>query len=137
MFDKLNRTDGTFSRSDFVFDADRNHYTCPQGKLLVQFRRAYATPRSGITTDGTRLYREQVRLPGLHIQEAVLSEHAAAQSAALYWWPTPGRKSPGSCQGLMEFRPANRDRQDACHTARSYFALPNRIEVGLRGGLNG
>ena len=48
---------GTFSRSDFVLDAERNHYTCPQGKLLVQFRRTYATPRSGITKDGTRLYR--------------------------------------------------------------------------------
>lgn len=57
VFDKSNRTDGTFSRSDFVFDTDRNHYTCPQGKLLVQFRRTYTTPRSGITKDGTRLYR--------------------------------------------------------------------------------
>jgi hypothetical protein len=79
---QVNRTDGTFSRSDFV--ADRNHYTCPQGKLLVQFRRAYAIPRSGITKDGTgcdSTAREQVRLPGLNIQEAVLSEHAAAQSA--------------------------------------------------------
>jgi hypothetical protein len=35
VFDKSNRTDGTFSRSEFVFDAERNHYTCPQGKLLV------------------------------------------------------------------------------------------------------
>jgi Transposase DDE domain len=58
VFDKSNRTDGTFSRSDFVFDAERNHYTCcPQGKLLVQFRRTCATPRPGITKDGTRLYR--------------------------------------------------------------------------------
>ena len=57
VFDKSNRTDGTFSRSDFVFDAERNHYTCPQGKLLVQFRRTFATPRSGITKDGTRLCR--------------------------------------------------------------------------------
>ena len=57
MFDKSNRTDGTFSRSDFVFDTDRNHYTCPQGKLLVQLRRAYTTPRSGIIKEGTRLYR--------------------------------------------------------------------------------
>ena len=57
VFDKSNRTDGTFSRSCFVFDAERNHYTCPQGKLLAQFRRTYATPRSGITKDGTRLYR--------------------------------------------------------------------------------
>ena len=57
VFDKSNRTDGTFSRSDFVFDTERNHYTCPQGKLLVQFRRNYTTPRSGITKEGTRLYR--------------------------------------------------------------------------------
>ena len=39
VFDKSNRTDGTFSRSDFVFDADRNHYTCPQGKLLTSRQR--------------------------------------------------------------------------------------------------
>jgi transposase len=57
VFDKSNRTDGTFSRSDFVFDPERNHYTCPQGKLLVQFRRSFKTPRSGVTKDGTRLYR--------------------------------------------------------------------------------
>src|SRR6266478_5588541 len=57
VFDKSNRTDGTFSRSDLIFDAERNHYTCPQGKLLVQFRRTFATPRSGITKEGTRLYR--------------------------------------------------------------------------------
>jgi transposase len=56
VFDKSNRTDGTFSRSDFVFVTERNHYTCPQGKLLVQFRRAYRTPRSGITKEGPRLY---------------------------------------------------------------------------------
>ena len=40
-----------------VFDPERNHYTCPQGKLLVQFRRSFRTPRSGVTKDGTRLYR--------------------------------------------------------------------------------
>jgi hypothetical protein len=57
VFDKSNRTDGTFSRSDFVFDPERNHDTCPQGKLLVQFRRSFKTPRSGVTKDGTRLYR--------------------------------------------------------------------------------
>lgn len=57
MFDKSNRTDGTFSRSDFVFDREENRYTCPQGKFLVLFRRSFAIPRSGITKDGTRLYR--------------------------------------------------------------------------------
>jgi hypothetical protein len=57
VFDKSNRTDGTFSRADFAFDAERNRYTCPAGKELVQFRRSYATPRSGVTAEGTRLYR--------------------------------------------------------------------------------
>ena len=57
VFDKSNRTDGTFSRADFAFDAERDRYTCPAGKELVQFRRTYAIPRSGITAEGTRLYR--------------------------------------------------------------------------------
>jgi hypothetical protein len=57
VFDKSNRTDGTFSRADFVFDAERDRYTCPAGKELVQFRRTYAIPRSGVTAEGTRLYR--------------------------------------------------------------------------------
>jgi hypothetical protein len=37
VFDKSNRTDGTLSRADFVFDAERDRYTCPAGKELVQF----------------------------------------------------------------------------------------------------
>ena len=61
VFDKSNRTDGTLSRSDFVFDAEQDRYTCPEGKQLVQFHRAYATPRSGITKEGTRIYRASKR----------------------------------------------------------------------------
>ncbi len=57
VFDKSSRTDGTFSRSDVVFDPARNRATCPQGKLLAQFRRSFKTPRSGVAKDGTRLYR--------------------------------------------------------------------------------
>ena len=57
VFDKSNRTDGTFSRADFAFDAERDRYTCPAGNELVQFRRTYAIPRSGVTAQGTRLYR--------------------------------------------------------------------------------
>ena len=57
VFDKSNRTDGTFSRADFAFDAERDRYTCPAGKELVQFRRTYTIPRSGVTAEGTRLYR--------------------------------------------------------------------------------
>ena len=60
-FDKSNRSDGTFSRADFLFDAEQDRYTCPQGKHLVQFHRTYAEPRSGITREGTRLYRASKR----------------------------------------------------------------------------
>ena len=34
VWDKSTREDGTFSRSDFKFDKDRNIYVCPAGKLL-------------------------------------------------------------------------------------------------------
>ena len=51
VFDKSNRTDGTFSRAAFVFDPEHDRYTCPAGKELVQFRRTYAIPRSGVTAE--------------------------------------------------------------------------------------
>ena len=57
VFDKSARTDGTFSRAEFTFDPEGDRYTCPAGKELVQFRRTYATPRTGVTAEGTRLYR--------------------------------------------------------------------------------
>jgi hypothetical protein len=34
VWDKSRRSDGTFSRADFVFDRERNVYICPGGKLL-------------------------------------------------------------------------------------------------------
>src|SRR5881628_2781709 len=34
VIDKSVREDGTFSRGDFTFDKERNHYVCPMGKLL-------------------------------------------------------------------------------------------------------
>jgi hypothetical protein len=39
IWEKGERTDGTFSRSDFVFDDERNHYSCPKGKQLLRYRR--------------------------------------------------------------------------------------------------
>jgi transposase len=57
VIDKASRTDGTFSRSDFVYDSKQDHYTCPGGKRLVQYRREFSVPRTGITKDGVRFYR--------------------------------------------------------------------------------
>jgi len=34
VWEKSGRDDGTFSRSDFIFDRGKNEYTCPNGKAL-------------------------------------------------------------------------------------------------------
>jgi hypothetical protein len=49
VFDKSKREDGTLSRADFTWDAERGHYLCPRGKTLRT---------TGKVHDGrTRLYR--------------------------------------------------------------------------------
>ena len=57
LMDKSERTDGTFSRSDFVYDAKRDLYECPGGKELRKYRRAFTTPRDGVSKDGRITYR--------------------------------------------------------------------------------
>jgi DDE family transposase len=53
VFDKSGREDGTFSRADFTFDAERDLYLCPRGKTLAT---------TGTVHDGrTRLYRARTR----------------------------------------------------------------------------
>ena len=56
LMDKSERKDGTFSRSDFAFDPDRNHYVCPGGKELRKYHRAFSKPRDGLTKEGTMIY---------------------------------------------------------------------------------
>ena len=62
-------------RADFAFDAERDRYTCPAGKELVQFRRTYAIPRSGVTAEGTRLIA-----PANWIATPADSNHSAART---------------------------------------------------------
>jgi transposase len=57
VFDKSERSDGTFSRADFTYDQDGDSYTCPAGKQLRKYRRAFTIPRIGVTKDRTMLYR--------------------------------------------------------------------------------
>jgi Transposase DDE domain len=52
LIDKSERTDGTFSPSDFTFDTERDLYVCPGGKELRKYRRAFSTPREGVAKDG-------------------------------------------------------------------------------------
>ena len=57
VWDKGERTDGTFSRSDFVFDEESDSHTCPNGKELKRSRRNFKKQRSGITKANTINYR--------------------------------------------------------------------------------
>jgi hypothetical protein len=60
LWEKGERNDGTLSRSDFVFDAEADRYTCPQGKPLLRFHRPFKKPRSGVTKANTINYRASV-----------------------------------------------------------------------------
>lgn len=57
VFDKSQRTDGTFSRDDFIYDDANDRYRCPTGKELIHGRRNYKVPRSGVAKDGMIRYR--------------------------------------------------------------------------------
>src|SRR5690348_17706840 len=61
VFDKSQRTDGTFSRDDFTYDHAADTYRCPAGKTLQHYRRRFAVPRSGIMKDNSTRYRASKR----------------------------------------------------------------------------
>ena len=61
VFEKSDRSDGSFARSDFIYDHKHDRYICPGGKELRQFNRTYATPRSGVHKDGFMRYRASKR----------------------------------------------------------------------------
>jgi len=57
VWDKTERTDGTFSSSDFQRDEAGDEYRCPAGKALRRNRRNFKKPRTGITKAATIIYR--------------------------------------------------------------------------------
>lgn len=57
VWDKTERCDGTFSRSEFEWNGQDNTYRCPVGKTLRSHRRTFKVPRSGLTKAGLILYR--------------------------------------------------------------------------------
>jgi len=101
VWEKAERDDGTFRRSDFVFDAASNTLTCPGGKRLQQYRyRNFAEERTGITKDNTRIYRastsdcgscglKQKCCPGQPRRKIVRSVHEACRDVARRFRETP------------------------------------------------
>ncbi len=57
VFDKSGRSDGTWTRADFEWDAENDQYICPEGHELKQFRRNYSDPNRGPTGKGVAKYR--------------------------------------------------------------------------------
>src|SRR6056297_1936045 len=54
---KSGRSDGTWSRADFEWDAENDQYVCPEGQTLKQFRRKHSDPNRGPTSEGRAKYR--------------------------------------------------------------------------------
>jgi transposase len=57
VFEKGERSDGTFSRSDFTYSQDDDSYTCPGGKTLMHYRRNFSVERNSIDKHGIIRYR--------------------------------------------------------------------------------
>lgn len=57
VWDKTERDDGTFSRSDFTWDERADEYRCPGNKPLRREWRAFSKPRTHITKAETIVYR--------------------------------------------------------------------------------
>jgi transposase len=93
VFDKSERTDGTFSRSDFAYDPEGDLYVCPGGKELRKRRRRFSSLRSEVTKEGTIIYRASQRdceacalkpkcCPNMPMRKIARSVHEAARDKA-------------------------------------------------------
>jgi transposase len=93
VWEKAERKDGTFSRSDFSYDAINDQYTCPAGKLLKKYwtsgRQARSRMDQGTTLryhslkkdcDGCAL-KEQC-CPNTHQRKVTRSVHEASRDVA-------------------------------------------------------
>ncbi len=61
VFDKSERKDGTFSRSDFTYDQDADVYVCPAGKQLHKRRRRLSERWAAMAPPNTVNYRAAKR----------------------------------------------------------------------------
>ncbi|MDV7145675.1 IS1182 family transposase [Tropicimonas sp. TH_r6] len=57
VLDHSGRSDGTWTRADFEWNAEKDQYICPEGHELKQFRRNYSDPNRGPTGKGVAKYR--------------------------------------------------------------------------------
>ena len=100
VWDNSQRDDGTFSRADFIFDPVHNQFTCPAGKLLMQYRRNFTLPRTDNVSGGNRKYRASKRdcqrcelkprcCPNTPVRDVLRSVHEEARDHARQMADTP------------------------------------------------
>jgi hypothetical protein len=84
VWDKGQRTDGTFSGSEFEWNEQADEYRCPQGHALRREWRAFKTPRTHITKADTVIYlgRKQNCCPNTPARKIVRSVHESARDVA-------------------------------------------------------
>jgi len=93
VWDKAQRQDGTFSRSDFVWNEQLNEYRCPTGKVLRSDWRPFKNPRAHITKADTVIYRSSIHdcascpfkarcCPNTPTRKIARSVHEAARDVA-------------------------------------------------------
>ena len=82
VWDKSARSDGTFSRAEFVFDRSRNVYICPKWKAAAHHRNSHRRPYASLSC-------LKARLRCLRIQNAVLPPHAFAAGFLAIFMRTP------------------------------------------------
>jgi len=100
VWDKGERADGTFGRSDFIFDEEADSYTCPNGKQLKRFRRNFKVPRTGVTKSNEIRYRarkidcaacplKELCCPNVESRRITRSIHESARDVARAVRQTP------------------------------------------------
>ena len=104
VIDKGERTDGTFSRSDFQWDEESDQYICPEGHALRRFRRNYSDPNRVKKTGGTYKYRalkadcqacpsKQRCCPNMDARAVTREEHEDARDLARWGRKTKAYKT--------------------------------------------
>lgn len=109
VWEKSQRNDGTFSRTDFFWDNNADHYQCPAGKLLQRKRRNFKKQRTGITKANTIIYRSSQPdckdcdiksqcCPNTSFRKIARSVHEASRDVARAINQTERFKKQSSCE---------------------------------------
>jgi hypothetical protein len=84
VWDKSQRTDGTFLRDDFTYEHTSDTYRCPAGKTLQRYPQRFIMPRAGVMKDNS--LRNRARKQHCEVcplKPALLPPHTSTQDPSL------------------------------------------------------